>query len=254
MKKSENKPFILLALIATTAIVDSISGSVRSTVFAKNKGGAYIRGKGTVLNPNTALQSGVRSIFTLISQKWSALSESQRNSWNGKTTDFPYQNRLGQQRELTGKALFQKLNNNLLNIGQDLIETAPLPASVIGFTAVYKPFEINTTAETIVFGVNFDGAPEKSAIIMEATPPLSPGVTNAENQFRKVAVIGSGDLANNDSVNSSDFDTTAQTTYEQLVHRFGTPAVGEKIFIRFKAVNIVTGQAGTYFKTSGIAS
>ena len=97
-----------MALIKTTAIVDAISGKIQGTVFARNKGGAYARGRGVVTNPRSAAQMRVRSMFAAVSQAWRTLTQIQVQDWNTLASETTYQNRLGDSRNYTGKALFKK--------------------------------------------------------------------------------------------------------------------------------------------------
>src|SRR5699024_1734181 len=103
-----------MALIKMTAIVDAISGKIQGTAVARDKGGAYARGRGVVTNPRSEAQMRVRSMFGAVSASWRSLSQTQRAGWNALASETTYQNRLGDTRNYTGKALFQKVNQNRL--------------------------------------------------------------------------------------------------------------------------------------------
>ena len=240
-----------MALIKTTAIVDSISGKLNGTVFAKNKGGAYMRSKSTVSNPRTQAQQAVRSAFGSISQAWRDLSDEERDAWNSQTENYKYTNVFGDLKALSGKALFQQLNGNLLNVSQTILSAPLAPMDVIGGTDFAVPLAIDlgaaTPADKFVFELTLAQALEQNQYyVLEATPPLSPGVSNANNQFRQIAVAIVPATAT--ELPSTDFSTPV---YDSYVAVFGLPVVGSKIFVRIKPV-ASNGQAGPYISTSTI--
>lgn len=240
-----------MALIKTTAIVDSISGKLNGTVFAKNKGGAYMRSKSTVLNPRTLAQQAVRAIFGSLSQAWRDLTPEEQDAWNSATANYPYQNRLGEAKQLTGKALFQKLNQNLLGVGI-AVRTAPAaPGDVIGISAWPTKLSIDINGSVMAFvGDLAQTLTEDQAFVLEATPPLSTGVTNANTQFRKIATASK--TSGSSSVANTDFDQGPTTLYDLYEQVHGSPIEGAKIFIRIKPVNVRTGQDGPYASQSTV--
>ena len=235
-----------MALIKTTAIVDSISGKLNGTVFAKNKGGAYMRSKSTVSNPNTQAQSAVRAVFSSISQTWRDLTEEEQKAWIDQAPNYPYTNRLGDSKTLTGKALFQQLNNNLMSVGGSIDRTPNTPKDVVGAQTLVSPLTIDANNVAINFELAL-AAPltEPTYYVLEATPPLSPGVTNAKNQYRRIGQVTMPALT--DALLASDF-TDIDLMY---TNAFGLPIEGAKVFFRIKAIN-ENGQASPYFSMSTV--
>lgn len=229
-----------MALIKLTAIVDNISGKLNGTVFSRNKGGHYMRSKSKPTNPRTAPQMAVRAAFGAISQLWRGLTEAQRAAWQAAAADFPYQNKLGDSKELSGFALHQKLNRNLQLIGQSALSTPPAPEAVPAPTA----FNVNASLEaefkaTAAFSA--ETSPE-SYVLVFATPPLSPGVSNFENRLRQIT-----------STKQSGFDA-GEVLLDNYSARFGTPPVGAKIGFRIHVVNVNTGQDSAPFDTEIIVT
>lgn len=178
-----------MALIKLTAIVDNISGKLNGTVFSKNKGGHYMRSKSKPSNPKTAFQNAVRARFGAIAQLWGSLTEAQRDAWRAIASEFPYTNRLGDTKTLSGFALHQKLNTNLAIIEQSFVSNPPEPISPPAIVSVDASVsigdgEFNVSAK-LAIGVT---TVPYTAVIM-ATPPLRAGVDNFQNQLREIAVI-----------------------------------------------------------------
>lgn len=178
-----------MALIKLTAIVDNISGKLNGTVFSKNKGGHYMRSKSKPANPKTSFQNAVRARFGAIAMLWGSLTQAQRNAWNAMASEFPYTNRLGDTKTLSGFALHQKLNTNLAIIGQSFVSNPPEPISPPAIVSLVTSVsvaegEFSITAE-LAQGVT---AVPYTAVVM-ATPPLRSGVENFQNQLREIAVV-----------------------------------------------------------------
>lgn len=219
-----------MALIKLTAIVDNISGKLNGTVFAKNKGGNYMRSKSKPSNPRTASQMAVRAQFGAISSAWKSLTESARSAWRESASNFPYINRLGDSKILSGFALHQKLNTNLDLIGENALTFPPEPISPPNFgsikvTALEKEGDddiLNIVAPLATSDMN-------SKTLIFATPPLSRGIENFENKLRLIFVQ-----------QSDEFDGTANLNqyYEEV---FGRLPLGAKVGIRVQNVSTISG-------------
>lgn len=212
-------------LIKWGALVVDGSGKLGGHVASKNKGGQYLRTKVTPTNPQTSFQTNVRSFFAQLAQGWSGLTQSQRTGWNKAVDLFKRTNVFGDSKSLSGKALYQSLNQNLLVSGQATISAAPSPAEVPSANAVAGV--LNTTAGTLT--VSTEGDTTGSQIIIRATPPLSAGTSFIKNQLRDLTVVAGGSDVSEDI-------TAAYTA------RFGAPGAGDNIYVAVKTVNEV-GQA-----------
>lgn len=229
-----------MALIKLTAIVDNISGKLNGTVFAKNKGGNYMRSKSKPSNPKTAAQMAVRAQFGAISSAWKNLTESARSAWRESASNFPYINRLGDSKILSGFALHQKLNTNLDLIGESMLTFPPEPKTPVNFSSIeltaVKPEEGPDTL-TILAPLHAVDANSKTLIF--ATPPLSHGVENFENKLRFIGVKPSSSFATAFDVNDE---------YERV---FGILPVGAKVGVRVQNVSSESGvTSAPYYATA----
>lgn len=185
-----------MALIKLTAIVDNISGKLNGTVFSRNKGGHYMRSKSMPSNPRTSFQSAVRARFGAIAQLWGALTEAQRDAWRAIASEFPYTNRLGDTKTLSGFALHQKLNTNLAIIGQSFLSNPPEPVSPnspirIQLDAGEAEEEFILTGE---FTQSVVAVP--STVVIMATPQLRDGVSNFDNKLREIGTASEAEVRN----------------------------------------------------------
>jgi hypothetical protein len=207
------------------ALVVDGRGKIGGHVASKNRSGAYLRTKVTPDNPQSTNQMLRRSQLAGLSSSWGELTEQQRNAWIGAVDEFPSNNVFGDSVKPTGKNLYVGLNLNLLHISQPIIETPPAPGEVIEM----EGFEIGVQSAG---GLTIDlSAPLENPVKVFATPVLRPGVNFVKNKYRFIGVLAKG---------ASD-KVLLETMYAD---RFGSPKVGDKIGLKFIAVNDETGQAG----------
>lgn len=130
-------------------MASAMSGSLRGITASHNRGGAYFRGRTVPTNPNTNLQSQVRTAFGTLSQDWnSLLTPEQREGWNNYAQQVSWTDSLGQTIQLSGINHFVRSNTVLLQlnavagVGLTVIEDAP-PQNDLGITPVLENVSLN---------------------------------------------------------------------------------------------------------------
>ena len=171
---------------------------------------------------------GVRAIFGGISAMWRGLSQGQRNAWNNATIDYPYQNKLGDTKNLSGFALHQKQNRNLALAGAAAILSPVSP--------VYNatPLGLNLTnpgAGLLKITADLDITTAPGRVIVYATGPLSAGVNNFQTRLRVIGSLTQVQLR-------AGLDITAMYTAS-----FGAPTIGAKVGVQVINIATQTGQA-----------
>lgn len=211
------------------AIIVDGRGKIGGHVASKNRAGSYMRTKVTPVNKNTASQANVRSRLAGISQSWRSLTAAQRAAWNAAVQDFKKTNIFGDLLSPSGFNLYQRLNNNLVAVGQAQIVTPPLPVGVDYFSEL----SVAAVAATGVVTVTFSPAiPVGAAVKLFATAPMSAGKSYIKSEFRIIDILTNTDV--------SPF--TATTVYSD---KFGAPSeAGQKIAIKAVFVDTATGVEG----------
>lgn len=243
-KKKGGVAVILFALIKMSGIgITEASGKLGGTVFSRGRGGAYVRNRVMPSNPQTMAQQAVRAAFGAISSAWRSLTQTQRDEWNAITADYPTKNRLGEEKILSGKALFQKLNMNLSLANQAIKLDPSAPEGVNGPISIdnFLP-QIDQGVLQMAADVDLATAGDNSTIVVfEATPPLSPGVKNANAKFvrfyQMVAV-------------NSQAAAVSPAFADAYTEVFGTPPVGSQIQLQVFSVNPATGEKSSVIKDS----
>lgn len=200
-------------------------GKVGGQVFSKNRGGAYVRTKVTPANGQTARQSFVRQLLGAISQSWSGLTQSARDSFDGAVAQWSKTDIFGDIRNPTGKNLFTRLNINLVNSGQAEILLAPEKVEMPFLTAKSVAYDgIKMLVTDIVDTVG-------AVLVVSATAPQSAGTNFFRGKYRQIGFYP--------GANAGDADL-----FNNYVAKFGAPAVDANVSFELKWV-LATGQTST---------
>lgn len=211
------------------SIVVDGRGKLGGHVYSKNRGGAYVRTKVTPVNPQSTAQLLVRGFFTLLSQGWRSLTDTQRAAWNSAVENFQRTDIFGDIKKPSGINLYMRLNQNILNGGGTVISTPPAPGatpSVITFSAAP-----DSSPQTLSLVFAPTPVPADTAYVVEATPSLSPGKSFIKNQYRVITVLPAADAT----------PTNILAAYQA---KFGDLTADQIVGLRVKAVDLLTGVAG----------
>lgn len=214
-----------MALIQWGLVITDGRGKIGGQVLTKGRSGAVIRNKVTPTNPNSARQSAVRAALASFSQAWKSLTQVQRDAWNAAVGNFTRTNIFGATVSPSGKNLYTALNTNLEKVNYNAITAPPVPLPVVSPNANNFVFTITgTTGE-----FDWDGASANQKMYIQASPPVSPGITNISSKLSLIKVVS---------------QATGGTVdlYADYVAVYGTPPVGQKIFLKVGAVRDTTGQ------------
>lgn len=217
--------------------ITNIVGKLGGTVFARNRGGNYVKNYVKPANPRTAAQQLVRTWFGTISALWRSLTVDQRIAWNQAGENYPVLNPFGDTLILSGKALCQRLNTTLLNAGYTVIN-APLQP-----TGALAPVELDSSTGTVALGAITALAFEANftdnvtgRVVIDATRAMNRNRAPQNSDFRRLQVEA---VSNNPSV-PADIEAA-------YVNVFGSAAqVGSVIHVR-AALVVPTGEISTHF-------
>lgn len=226
-----------MAKILTTAIVADIRNKLNGSVFSKNRYGAYVRTKVTPVNPQTVYQAAARNNLATWSASWRSLDESQRQAWIAAAVNFPFTDIFGNSKILSGSALYVKLNTNIANVGGSALSDPPSPIALSPISSITL-----TAAETggvVSLAYVMGSTDANDILVVDATPLINPGISFVKNKYRYLVDVAS---------------TTASPLVLTPVYaaRFSAPVADQKIFVRARIVNKLTGQSGVPLSTYAI--
>ena len=200
---------------------------IAAQVYSKNHYGQFIRQLVKPHDKKTVKQMLQRANMTLVSQLWRTIGYDNIQAWNSKAAQIPFHNSLGHLIYLTGEALFNKYNLNLITISESPVETAPIDDTAIsandGFAVVMDSGVSDIT-------VSFDSpiaATEKMVLMASGT--VSSGVTY-NSKYKQFAVLTNAFLTG----------SSVKDLYETNIAAM--PSDGQVVFFAAKRILISTGK------------
>ena len=215
------------------------SGKLGGHVYAKNRGGNYVRTKTKPLNPQTLAQTSVRNDFTANAQAWRGLTDAQRQTWASAIASFPKKNSLGSSISLSGSNLFQRVNQNLRLVGATPLDTAPLPSAVTPITSLSLAADSVAPSMSLTFAPS--PVPANYKLVIEATPGQSAGRTFVKNKYRRIQIVAAA-------------GTSPANILAAYTAKFGSPIAGTKVFVRAKMIDTTNGFESQYISAEAVVS
>ena len=224
----------------TGTIATELLGSLGGITASRNRGGGYFRQKVIPTNPNTSLQSVVRTIVQAITDYWTnTLTQGERDAWDNYNLQTP--GFVGTGIDAFVRCNIPRLYWNNIAATEILpqVDIAPTIFDVGSFTPV-TPGVIDASASTaILFFDNTDAwaNEEESALLVYGSPPVNASRKNYFGLYNLFNII-IGDA------------TTPPTSPATLANYPFTLAAGQRVFIkvrtsradgRLSAVQRVTG-------------
>lgn len=228
-----------MAKVKFSALVSEMRNKLNGSVFSRNRGGNYLRNKVTPLNPKTSSQVAARSRLTQFSQAWRGLTEDQRNAWLAAVPNWARTDIFGDIVNPSGNTLYIRLNINIALAGGTAIAVPPSPVGASALTDLSVTVDVSSTTMEVVFAPS--PVPANHTLVIESTPAMSPGINNANSQFRVISTVAAA-------------GTTPEDVWAAQVAKFGAPIAGQKVFIRAKLINKVTGEVSQSLTASAIVA
>lgn len=186
-----------MALIKLGALVSEVRGSIGGVVFARNRGGAYIRNRSIPLNPQSVRQSAVRQVFGQLSNIWStSLTAAQRTAWEVYASNVPLPNSLGENRNVSGINMYSRGNALILDTAGTREDDGPtIFTQGPSFTPTITLDSAADTLSVTDLG-GYDPATDGFiGLFIAQGLPQQPGVSFYKSPFRKVSGTQEVDLA-----------------------------------------------------------
>lgn len=219
------------------AIVVAGSGKLGGHVASRNRAGAYFRTKVTPVNPNTSSQATVRNRLTTFSQSWRSLTEAQRDAWNSAVQDYARTDIFGDIKNPSGFNLYQRLNNNLAQIGAGPLTVPLAPQEVSGPSSLELAGD--ASASTLALTYNPTPVPAGMAWIVRATPGVSQGKNFVKSEYRIITFFAAATAS----------PQAIGPAWEEM---FGELTTDQKVFVSVEPINIATGQKGIPLSVSTV--
>ena len=174
-------------MLFKSALITSASGSIGGMTASHNKGGQYFRARTIPTDPATAAQVQIRNAQAQIAARWNdILTQLQRDAWNVYAANVTLPNPLGDQRNVSGIAMYSRSNVIRLQVDLAVVDDAPtifsLPPfsdpSIAAFDALNEQVDIafdNTDAWANEVG---------GAMLVYISRPQNPGIEFFKGPYR----------------------------------------------------------------------
>jgi len=165
-------------------IITAGSGSIGGTTYGHNKGGMYMRGRGTPYNPNSTRQQATRNAFARHAACWTeALTQAERDAWNAYAQTHTVKGPFGEDVYINGISWYIMFNSRLSDAGLPPKKVPPPFAAPYGLTT----FDCDISAITTV-DVTF--TPDCTGVQAMQLWMTLPGTQGQTPNFRQARLVG----------------------------------------------------------------
>jgi hypothetical protein len=176
-----------MALIRTGGLISDIRGSIGGTVFARNRGGAYARNRTAPLNPQTSAQVRARSALATFAQRWATvLTQAQRDAWDLYAENVPLPNSLGESRNVSGIAMYNRANTLLQQCGMTTVDDAPTIFTVGPTIQPTITLAAAADTATVTDLGDWDFEEDPVGVFIAQGRPQNPGVQFYKSPFTRI--------------------------------------------------------------------
>lgn len=179
-----------MALYKAT-IAGQLSGRIGAHVFSHNAGGQYVRIGTIPTNPNSPQQQVVRNAVAQLSNEWNnALTEPERLNWDIYAANTKLTNRIGEQINVSGLAMFVRSNVIRIQGSQAIVNNGP---GVFNLGSHTQPTISNASEATQTVDFNFGASIFDNAwanqvggfMFVFLSRPQNPTVNYFRNPYRQ---------------------------------------------------------------------
>lgn len=174
-----------------------ISGSMNGIVFSRNRGGAYIRNRSLVTNPNTSFQVEARGNFRDAVDAWTNnLDDTSRSEWETYAANTPLVNKLGEPKLRSGQQMFIRSYQALAMVGGDAPTGAPAIFDLGTFTVPTIAADASDGEISIDFNNGDDWATQVGGFLsIKQSRPQNPTINFFRGPWRFVTSIAGALIA-----------------------------------------------------------
>lgn len=203
--------------------IQDIRGSIAGQVHSRNTFGNYIRQKVSPVQPRSARQLEIRTLFTELSRRFSnTLSDEQQEAWRQAAASAPVRDVFGDSITLTGINLYARLNSLRLLQGLTPLDDPPPVEEVPSLDSLTLTWNPDTL--TLEVGFAPTPIPPGLSLFVWATEPLNPGVAFVSPKLRLLTILPAG--------TASPADITTQ-----YVARYGAITLGKRVYVAAELVS-----------------
>lgn len=225
-----------------SSVFTQASGSVGGLTYARNRGGMYTRARSIPVNPDTALQKGVRAAFSTLTQFWrDTLTPTQRSSWTAYAANVLIPDRFGDPTDIGGLPMFVRNNVGRLQAGLSPV----LAAGAVYNLGEQQVVSVEFAQASAEFRVNWASAVDDwnttdgAGLLVYVSKPVNPTVNFYKGPYKFAGSI--------------DGDSGSPPSSPQILENPQAQPTGTKVF-GYCRVSYADGRLGNKYGFSGIVT
>lgn len=178
-----------MALVKLGPMLSELMGSVAQTTYSKVMAGRIARTRVIPRNPQTELQTDIRTYLAQSGTAWAALTDSNRQSWEDYAAASPEKNRLGAEMYLSGFNMFCRARTLRLLASLTQIDTGPASSGRCGMPLLTSIATVGGTNQiSFTFGSPWWKSETNAVLYCHVTQPQPPTRTTPQFQSRYLYV------------------------------------------------------------------
>ena len=216
-----------MAKLKLGPLAAQISGSIGSTTFSHNRGGAYMRNRAIVDKHISIPAMNAKDRLGRVSGMWADLTDPERSAWTEWARQHPVTDKLGETRPLDGHQAYVALTCRLDLMGVATPPTTP-PAVMapLPIQAGILVYDIGTGGVSLAFQPS--PTTGTNSIWLEGALLTSKGIQYVQNVLKYTASY--------DAPQTTGLDF--HTEFEAI---WGTPAVDNRVSVLVRMIDKSTG-------------
>jgi hypothetical protein len=213
-----------MARIQLASNLDDARGKIGNIVYSKGRSVHTQRKRVKPTNPQTSYQSQIRAYVKQFSTAWRSLDPAKIIAWNQQALDLMKSNVFGGKYHTTGHKLFVAWNSQAFMNGATVQINDPFTVTVPAVVQISALNGTGGSTQTLTITTDIP-VPTNSSLILEATPQISAGISNAKGKYRRFSILPGGTVAG------------VQDVYDDYQARFGDLITDKKMFLRAFTTN-----------------
>lgn len=185
-----------MAQIQLGPLASQIAGSIAGTTFQRSGIATQVRRKPLPILRRSNWTRNERGTVAYLSRHWRKLTKDQRDAWQAEADGITWYNRFGDPISGKGYWLYLRLNLALAVVGIPPVDDASPPVTftpITGLEVVLAP-----SPKMSLYWTGPDPVPTDQALVVEASPNTSTGVSAVYNTRRYICSLSAGTASGGD--------------------------------------------------------
>jgi len=214
--------------ILPSGLINSFSGSTGGSTFRTSSQGCVISRKSSSQHRSSNVNATTTYPFTVVTQKWQKLSQSDRDAWNVFAASNPVTSCFNLQKKLSGFQYYCKVFFTLVYLGYPFF-TSP---SLIHNNLLFQPKQPIFDVALGTIKIEVDAISFGDVFCLYMSSPFSPGISSSPKSPRMINTWDVHLVASTENI---------KTLYEDLFGNSWSNCLNSKVSCRLMLMSFISG-------------